>query len=140
MRICVPAETRDGPTAPVCGHFGSAPWFHIVDLDTGATSLIANAGHHHEHGACRPIDALMGHRIDLVACRAIGPNAVRQLNAASIDVRLCDAALVGDVVAQARANRLQPLDPDHLCAGGHGHRYGHGDEEHAPAVERRSLR
>jgi predicted Fe-Mo cluster-binding NifX family protein len=121
MRICVPADTRDGANAPVCGHFGSAPWFHVVDLTTGSTDVIANTARHHEHGMCRPIDSLVGQQIDAVVCRAIGPNAARQLHAAGISVHLSDAASVRAVVEQARANGLQPLDPERLCAGGHGH-------------------
>jgi len=137
MRICIPAETHEEHVAAVCGHFGSAPWFHIVDLETGATDVIANGRARHEHGACRPIDGLVGHHIDLVVCRGIGPNAARQLHAAGIEVRVSDAAHVAGVVEQARTNQLQPLDPDRLCAGGHGHGHGHrhgherGEEAHA---------
>jgi predicted Fe-Mo cluster-binding NifX family protein len=126
MRICIPADTGEGLDAPVCGHFGSAPWFHVVDLDTGATAVVANATHHHEHGACRPLEGLAGHDITAVVCRGIGRNAFHRLAAAGIDVYVSAGSLVRDVVAEARANRLQLVDPGQLCAGGHQHGHRHG--------------
>jgi predicted Fe-Mo cluster-binding NifX family protein len=124
MRICIPADTGEGLGAPVSGHFGSAPWFHIVDLDSGTATVISNARSHHEHGACRPLEGLTGQRIDAVVCRGIGRNAEHRLRAAGIDVYVSDAAAVGDVVAEARANRLQLVDPSQLCGGRHGHHHG----------------
>ena len=33
MKICIPTETGDGTSAQVYGHFGSAPYFTICDLE-----------------------------------------------------------------------------------------------------------
>jgi predicted Fe-Mo cluster-binding NifX family protein len=126
MRICIPADTDEGLDAPVCGHFGSAPWFHVVDIATGATTVVANPSRHHEHGACRPLDGLAGHDVTAVVCRGIGRNAFHRLAAAGIDVYVSTGSVVRDVVAEARANRLRLVDPGQLCAGGHAHAHGHG--------------
>jgi predicted Fe-Mo cluster-binding NifX family protein len=126
MRICIPADTNEGAKSSVSGHFGSAPWFHVVDLETGHISVVANGGSHHEHGACRPLDGLAGQEITAVVCRGIGRNAEARLRAAGIDVYLTDAAAVGDVVADARANRLRPVEPHDLCGGAHAHHHGGG--------------
>ena len=43
MRICIPTETKDGKTAKVYGHFGSAPYFTVYDTDKDTVEVIDNA-------------------------------------------------------------------------------------------------
>jgi hypothetical protein len=33
MKICIPTETNEGKSAAVYGHFGSAPYFTIIDTE-----------------------------------------------------------------------------------------------------------
>ena len=54
MKICVPTATDAGLEAPVFGHFGSAPFFTVVDTDDGKVEVIPNTNSHHAHGTCSP--------------------------------------------------------------------------------------
>lgn len=44
--------------------------FIIVDTETGNISIINNRDQHHMHGACNPLKALDGQRIDAVVVAA----------------------------------------------------------------------
>jgi predicted Fe-Mo cluster-binding NifX family protein len=52
MRLCIPIETNEGKNAKVYGHFGSAPYFTIVDIEKDSVEVIDNANQHHAHGMC----------------------------------------------------------------------------------------
>jgi len=50
MRICVPTENENGLEAAVCAHFGSTPFFSVLDIESEEVESIQNANQHHEHG------------------------------------------------------------------------------------------
>lgn len=136
MRLCIPTGTGEGLTAPLFGHFGSAPYFHLVDVETGAIETLDNAGRVHEHGMCRPMDGLEDKAIDAVIVRGIGRNAFERIRAAGAEVYLSEAASVRDVLDEARAGTLRPLDPALLCGGGRNHHGSGHDEEGAHTFHR----
>ena len=43
MKLCIPTETNEGKNAKVYGHFGSAPYFTIVDTEKDTVEVIDNA-------------------------------------------------------------------------------------------------
>ena len=53
MKLCIPTETNEGKSATVYGHFGSAPYFTIVDTEKDTVEVIDNANQHHAHGMCQ---------------------------------------------------------------------------------------
>ena len=50
MKICIPTTDNNGLESRAHGHFGSAPYFAVVDTETGAVRVEANAGQRHRHG------------------------------------------------------------------------------------------
>ena len=84
MRICIPTATKDGKSAEVYGHFGSAPYFTIYDTEKNTVELIDNANQHHSHGMCHPMGSLTGKNIDAVVCGGMGARAVEKLNNSGI--------------------------------------------------------
>ena len=52
MKICIPTEDNRGLEGMVCGHFGSAPFFTLVDTDSGSCEIIGNSASEHGHGGC----------------------------------------------------------------------------------------
>lgn len=131
MRICVPTGTDEGIDAAVFGHFGSAPYFSVLDTDTGEVEVLTNGNEHHEHGRCRPVQQLDPARLDAVAVRGMGRNALTRLAAAGIPVYVCRGNDLREILQEARKGILQPLDPSRACAGhgnhhGHDHNHGHG--------------
>jgi predicted Fe-Mo cluster-binding NifX family protein len=124
MRICVPLAADEGLDAPVHAHFGSAPWYGVVDTEGDGIELIRNDGHHHEHGHCNPVAALLGARLDAVVVQGMGRNALARLGEAGIPVWVAGGATLGEVRDQVREGRVRALDVDGACCG-HGHEGGH---------------
>jgi predicted Fe-Mo cluster-binding NifX family protein len=120
MNICIPIDQDLGLQSPVCAHFGSAPAFLIVDVDSGNCRAIHNRNQHHGHGMCSPLSALNGEAIDSVVVGGIGHGALNKLNAANIRVYLSQHATVAQTVAAFKAGALQLVQSQMACAG-HGH-------------------
>ena len=60
MKLCIPVDEDLGLESPVCAHFGSAPYFMIVEVESRTHRAIPNRNTHHQHGACAPLAALAG--------------------------------------------------------------------------------
>jgi len=120
MNICIPVNEDRGLQSPVCAHFGSAPFFMIVDTDSGSCRAIANKNQHHGHGMCAPLAALEGECIDGMVVGGIGMGALNKLNAAKVGVYFSKYATIAEIVAAFKAGNLQLMQPNMACAG-HGH-------------------
>jgi predicted Fe-Mo cluster-binding NifX family protein len=122
MNICIPIEEDRGLDSPVCAHFGSAPGFVIVDVDTGSCRAIANRNQHSGHGMCAPLASLAGESIDGMVVGGIGMGALGKLNAAGIEVFVSEHATVAETVAAFKAGTLRLMQPGMACSQhGHGH-------------------
>ena len=86
MKICIPVEENNGLDSRVCAHFGSAPFFLVVDSNTSVCEPIVNDGAHHAHGMCQPLALLEGKDIDGVVVGGIGRGALFKFQAANIGV------------------------------------------------------
>ena len=58
MTICLPTVSDAGLTARLSPHFGRAPFFTLVETETGNVEVVPNTHQHHEHGHCNPLGAL----------------------------------------------------------------------------------
>jgi len=125
MNLCIPVTADRGLESPVSGHFGSAPLYLLVDSETRATRTLSNARAVHEHGACRPLDALAGERIDAFLVGGIGAGAIMKLQSAGIRVFRATAPTASVCLDAFLRNELEDMDPAGACAG-HGHDHGHG--------------
>jgi len=119
MKLCIPVEADHGLESPVCAHFGSAPYFMIVESESGACRAITNRNAHHQHGGCAPLAALAGERVDGWIVGGIGMGALRKLEAAKVSVYRAEHTTVSATLAAFAAGRLRPMDPAAACAG-HG--------------------
>lgn len=125
MKICIPTEDDRGLEGMVCGHFGSAPFFTLVDTDNGSCEIIGNSANEHGHGGCAPVGMLSSHALDAVVCKGMGRGAINALGRAGVSVLLTEEAIVSEVVAAAGQNKLRPLSTQDAC-GGHQHGPGQG--------------
>jgi predicted Fe-Mo cluster-binding NifX family protein len=119
MRIAIPVIDTNGLESRICDHFGSAPYFAIVDSDSGTVDFVINGNAEHVHGACNPIMVITSNQVDAIIVRGIGRNAVARLSAAGIRIHTSDAENTGGAIEDLAANRLGEFDPDSACAG-HG--------------------
>jgi predicted DNA-binding protein (UPF0251 family)/predicted Fe-Mo cluster-binding NifX family protein len=115
VKLCIPTTTNEGKTAPVHGHFGSAPFFTIYDMAADTVEVIDNANEHHEHGACQPMSALTGRKIDAVVCAGMGARAVMKLNEGGIKVYRAVAGTVADIAGQFIKGGLEEITVQNAC-------------------------
>ena len=119
MKVCIPTETNEGKNAKVFGHFGSAPYFTIVDTDNNSVEIIDNANQHHSHGMCQPMSAFVGKRIDAVVTGGMGGRAVQKLNESGIKAYRAIPGTVADIVSQFTKGGLEEITVQNAC-GQHG--------------------
>lgn len=115
MKVGFAVQFNEGLASVVYGHFGSAPAFIIVDMEQNQVSVLDNSNAHHEHGACNPVMALGGNRIDAMVVGGIGPGAIMKLNAMGVRVYRAGARTVSENMALLGENRLQELSMDDSC-------------------------
>ncbi len=121
MKLCIPIENNEGVNSLVYGHFGSAPFFLIYDTETQTHDAIPNAGAHHVHGMCNPLNALQNLTIDAVVCRGMGMRAILKLQEAQIRAFRTDDLTVQDVIAALENNTLAEMTIENACKDHHCH-------------------
>lgn len=120
MNICIPVNNDQGLSSTVCGHFGSAPFFMIVDAESGACRALANQNQHHTHGMCQPLAALAAEPIDAIVVGGIGAGALGKLMAAGMGVFRADHPTVDRTVEAFKRGELRGISMDGTCGHTHG--------------------
>ena len=100
MKVCFPVKSNEGIASIPYGHFGSAPEFVILDLESNELKTIGNGDLGHEHGKCQPMKALSGEVVDAVVVGGIGAGAINKLNSMGIKVY---KAIDGNIEVNAKA-------------------------------------
>ncbi|OFZ21329.1 MAG: hypothetical protein A2X94_07725 [Bdellovibrionales bacterium GWB1_55_8] len=130
MKICIPTNTNNGTDSTISGHFGSAPFFMIVDTDSLFCKTIVNTNQHHAHGMCQPLAVLGSEEFDGIVVGGIGAGALNRLKAANIKVFKTAHKTVKETVDAFKGNALSEVTP-HMACSGHGHHHGgHGQGHH----------
>jgi len=119
MRICVPTSTDAGLTAPVHGHFGSAPYFTLVDEDGGNLKVVSNQNDHHQHGMCSPMDSLRDEEFDAVVVTGMGRRAMQVIQAGGARVLRAAGPTIQANLESLRDGVLGEMTDNHACEGHH---------------------
>ncbi|MBW2614352.1 MAG: NifB/NifX family molybdenum-iron cluster-binding protein [Deltaproteobacteria bacterium] len=127
MKIAFPTQEKNGRQSPVHNHFGSAPYFIIVDTDTEKSHIIDNQNLDHTHGNCQPLLALDGTHVDAVVVGGIGGGALRKLLNEGIKTYRAVEGTVLENLALAKVGKLSEFSMDHTCQG---HHHGIGECVH----------
>ena len=121
MLVCVPTNNDAEMEAVLHAHFGSSPFFTLINTDTGDVQTVENRNAHHSHGTCHPMGQLTKYRIDTVLCSAMGRRAVEALNSEGIKTLVSDARSVREALDQLADGTAKDIDPARACRG-HGQR------------------
>jgi predicted Fe-Mo cluster-binding NifX family protein len=116
MRIAFPTEDDKGMDSPVFGHFGSAPYFVIVDSDSGSFESNSNPDRGHQHGQCQPLAALAGRPVDAVVVGGIGAGALHGLNAVGIKTYRAVEGTVSENLELIKSGSLPLFALDQTCS------------------------
>jgi predicted Fe-Mo cluster-binding NifX family protein len=119
MKICIPTVDDAGLEAQVSAHFGSAPFFTLVDQETGAVETVPNANQHHAHGQCNPVGSIAGKGVGVALVGGIGQGALSRLGAEGVRVFRSGAPTVREAMASFKSGELSELGSADTCAG-HG--------------------
>lgn len=115
MRLCIPTDSKEGLSAKVHGHFGSAPYFTVYDTESADIKVIDNTGAHHAHGMCHPIGVIGTSSIDAVVCLGMGSRAVQNLNAAKIKAFRANGGTVSEIVEKYKTGGLEEITAQNAC-------------------------
>jgi predicted Fe-Mo cluster-binding NifX family protein len=124
MKIAFPVVENKGLESDVYGHFGSAPMFIFMDLDTETIETFDNPDQDHEHGACNPMTALGDRAVDGVVVGGIGGGALKKLNHDGITVYRAVEGSVAENARLLKAGNLPTFAPDQTCGHHHGVQIG----------------
>jgi predicted Fe-Mo cluster-binding NifX family protein len=119
MKIAFPTQDNRGLESPVYGHFGTAPFFTVVDDQTGAFEAVSNMDLNHSHGQCQPMKALGRAKADAVVVGGIGAGALNGLLSAGIKSYRAVEGTVADNLKLFRQGALPQFTLNQTCAG-HG--------------------
>ena len=124
MKVCIPTADERGLESEPVDHFGSAPFFTMLEIDSGELEVVRNpqCGHHdhHDHHG-QPghhVDQLKAHSIDALVCNGVGRRAFAALQTAGIDVLVPAEGTVADVARTVAAGGTRKLSADEACGGG----------------------
>jgi predicted Fe-Mo cluster-binding NifX family protein len=125
MKICIPTADDRGLEAAPTGHPGGAPYYTLVDTETGKIRTVQRGGHGAARGVgeCGSGATLRALGVQTIVCRDVGRRAMASLEAAGVTVMVSDGRTVAEILAAAREGRLRTLTADEVCAG-HGARHG----------------
>jgi len=115
MRICLPTISDAGLTARLSPHFGRAPFFTLVESETGVVEVLQNRHQHHAHGHCNPLGALGYVPADAVVCRGAGRHALMLLEQHGLAAYLTDEWTVDRAVSGFRSGQLSRVAMDDTC-------------------------
>jgi predicted Fe-Mo cluster-binding NifX family protein len=116
-------KKNEGVDSRVYSHFGSAPVFAVVDMETNDVSMIPNKDQYHTHGACNPIRALGDQEFVALVAGGRGGGALRGLNQSGVGVYQAQAPSINENIAMFRNRTLPGFAPQRSCGG---HKEGEG--------------
>jgi predicted Fe-Mo cluster-binding NifX family protein len=131
MNICIPTEDDQGLESQASGHFGRAPFFAVVDVDSGRLEFTSNPGCHQHSHSCHHVDLMKACNVDVLICTGIGRRAFSALNEAGIGVLTSSIGTVSEIVQAVRRGFINRLSIDNTCGGGHHRHGGCGGQGHA---------
>jgi predicted Fe-Mo cluster-binding NifX family protein len=120
MKIAFPVEQDQGLESPVYTHFGTAPYFVVIDSESGAQQTINNMHLHHNHGQCQPMEALSGNPVDVIVVGGIGGGALMGLQAQGVRIFRAAEGSVKENFEFMKAGKLPEFAVNMTCAGHQG--------------------
>lgn len=120
MKVAIPLENRSLDAA-VCLSFGRAPFFALVDTESGSYELVENGAADSQGGAgIKAAQAVADSGAAALITFRCGENAAKVLNAAGVKLYKAREASAKDNAAAFKAGELPLLTEIHPGLHGHG--------------------
>jgi predicted Fe-Mo cluster-binding NifX family protein len=119
MKICIPTMGDCGMEEAVSQHFGRAPTFTLVNLDTKEVQILPNRGSH-MGGNGLPTDMLKDQGVHVMIVSGLGPRAIQFFAEQRVEVFVGATGTVKDAIEAWREGLLENASSDNAC---HEHRH-----------------
>jgi predicted Fe-Mo cluster-binding NifX family protein len=123
-KLVVATENQDGLNALIAEHFGRAPYFTIIDLDSDKKWEVVNVKaientSEHRGGVGSPHEPITKLHPKALIVQGMGPRGIMAFQSAGIEVLKANAGTVKEVVEAYKQGRLTELTEG--CAEAHHH-------------------
>ena len=129
MKVVFPSNSQLGLTGSVYNHFGSAPFFVLVDTETDDYEVMVNLDKDHSHGNCQPLKAMGSATVDVVVVGGIGDGALKKLVNSGLDVFRAVEGTVQTNLKLLKEKKLEKFTSKLTCMA-HGSGGGCGHHNH----------
>lgn len=114
MKVCVPTMGYRGLDDCVSEHFGRAPTFTIVDLETNEVKVLPNTNEH-MGGSGYPPQIMADADVDVMLCSGLGPRAINMFEQFGIKVYVGAYGTVREAIQTWQTNGLQVATDKNAC-------------------------
>ncbi|VVB73030.1 Dinitrogenase iron-molybdenum cofactor [uncultured archaeon] len=114
MKVCISTMGNSGMEEALCQHFGRAPSFTVVDLETGTVQVLTNTSEH-MGGSGLPVDQLKDQGFQVMIVGGLGPRAVQNFAGQGVEVFIGATGTVKDAIKDWREGLLKEASSDNAC-------------------------
>jgi len=114
VKVAVPTMGNAGMDEHVSEHFGRAPTFTVVDLNTNEVKTLPNTSEH-MGGSGFPPEIMAREGVHVMLCSGLGPRAVNMFEQHSIEVYVGASGTVKDAIQAWQAGKLQVATDENAC-------------------------
>lgn len=112
IRLVIPSEDQNGLNTRLAAHFGRAPYFTVVELDSKGTVLnvksVLNISEHMGGSGLAP-DHILALKPNAVIVSGMGGKAIDIFECAGVPVLQANSGIVNDIVVAYNENKLPKL-------------------------------
>lgn len=119
MKVCIPTEDKGGMNGTVCGHFGRAPTFTIIDTVSDNVKVVPNRSEH-MGGIGLPPEHLAREGVEVMLCSGMGPKAITMFDGFGIKVYMGASGTVRQTLEHWKQGKLEPASDSNACSA-HSH-------------------
>lgn len=118
MKVAMPVQVDNGMDSVLSGHFGSAPFFAVLDTESGELQVVENDEAMHEHGQCMPVDSLAELGVQAVLCNGMGRRAIMKFVDQNIRVlQAMGDEKISDILPKLRNQLYVDFSLQNACSG-----------------------
>ena len=120
MRIAIPTLDAKGYDSKIAEHFGRAPFFTVIETETGKLYSRKNNGQHFG-GHARPGKMMQEELVETVLCANLGRKALVMLRESGTRVFTGASGTVRQAFEAFNSGKLSEPEEDSVCCGGGRH-------------------
>jgi predicted Fe-Mo cluster-binding NifX family protein len=114
MKVCIPTMGNGGMEEAISQHFGRAPTFTLVDLNTKEVHILPNRSNH-MGGKGLPTDMLRDQGVQVMIVGGLGPKAIQAFAQQCVEVFVGATGTVNDAIVDWKEGLLTKASFDNAC-------------------------